>query len=328
MIYRIGLIGLEGHTNYTLNDIPRLKNTQLTAVASTNESELRKLKDDPAFTSSTKIYADYREMLEKESLDIASVYTPNSHHPECIIAALESGAHVYTEKPLATKLDDLKTIRAALKKSGKRMTMMLNMRTGGKYAKMREVVHAGTIGEVTLCTSQKSYKVGTRDEWQKNRETLGGIIPYIACHALDLIRWCSGLEFVQGAAFHNNVGRPDLKDMENTASMILLAGNGATISTRLDYCNPPTSASWGDDRLRIAGTEGVIEILHGKLTLITTTQKKHELEPKPETSQLENFIHAIEGREPLLVPEEDCFRITEVCLKLRNAADTLTVTPL
>ena len=44
--------------------------------------------------------------------------------------------------------------------------------------------------------------------------------------------------------------------------------------------------------------------------------------------QFSNFIAAIEGREELAVPEEDCYRITEVVLKLRDAADTFTLADL
>lgn len=321
MIYRTGFIGMDGHTGYALGPLPSMNNARLTAAAVSDPDDLEKLRKADAFNPDTALYADYREMLEKESLDIVCVFMPNHRHAECVIAAAEAGAHVYTEKPLAITLEDLQRARAAVESAGVTLTMMLAMRGGGIYQRVRQLVRDGAVGEVAQCTAQKSYKTGNRGGWQIVRETLGGTIPYIGCHALDLIRWTTGLEFVKGAAFHNNVGNPSLGEMENSASIIVLADNGATISTRLDYLRPENAPTWGDDRLRIAGPEGVVEVMNGEVSLMTQTKQKHVVEPAPEVSQFKNLVEHLEGRAPLLVPTEDCYRITEVVLKLRNAAD-------
>ena len=80
--------------------------------------------------------------------------------------------------------------------------------------------------------------------------------------------------------------------------------------------------------MRIAGVDGVVEVLNGKIILITDTQPPHEVQPAESVSQFGNMIAAIEGREGLIVPTEDCYRVTENILKLRNAADTQTMTVL
>jgi len=329
MIYRLGMIGLWDHTSYTLGPLPDVKNVKLTACACAEPYLIEKhRKNFPYFDESVNIYTDFHEMLAKESLDIAVIHTTHGLRPEAIIAAAKAGAHIFTEKPLATNLKDLGNIKKVVEQSGVQLTMMLSMRGYGIYRKMHELVHKGVIGEVALATAQKSYKLGDRPNWMKNRGTFAGTIPYIACHSLDLIRWITGLEFVKGAAFHNNIGRPEIGLMENSANMILLAQNGATISSRLDYCRPEIASSWGDDRLRIAGLDGVIEELNGKITLITNQEKTHEIKFDKDISIFKNFIGAIEGREELLVPQEDCFRITEVVLKLRDAADSESMTDL
>ncbi|MBN2328820.1 MAG: hypothetical protein JXR73_16895, partial [Candidatus Omnitrophica bacterium] len=140
-------------------------------------------------------------------------------------------------------------------------------------------------------------------------------------HSLDLIRWTTGLEFVKGAAFHNNIGRPDIGCMENSAAIILQAGNGAIMSSRLDYCRPEIAPSWGDDRLRIAGLDGVVEVMQNKITLITKDKQPHEVPPSESIAPFQNFLDSIEGRAEPILSSDDCFRITEVVLKLRDAAD-------
>ncbi len=323
--FRLGWIDMEGHYKYTLDPLPEMSNVKLVAAAVPEPSQKANRNKFNSLPKGIKIYTDYREMLEKESLDIAAVYTQHGDTAETLIRCAKKGLHIYTEKPLTTNLKDLERVKKAVDEAGVVLTMMLNMRFDGHYRKVREIVQSGVIGEVTLATAQKSYKLGTRPDWVKSRESFAGTIPYIACHALDIIRWTTGLRFVKGSAFHNNVGRPELGAMENTANMILLAESGATVSIRLDYCRPDIASTWGDDRLRIAGTKGVVEVIGEKVTLITETKKTHEVEPSESVSQFKNMVAAIEGKEELILSTEDAFRITELVLKLRNAADSQTM---
>ena len=326
--YRLGIIGLDGHTNYTLKPLPKLPNVHLIAIAISEEDQTRNRGKFEELPEGIKVYRDRREMLANESLDIVSLHTIHGTTADRIVDCTQAGTHIFSEKPLATTLEDLDRVKKAVADAGITLTMMLNMRSYGLYRKVHDIVHDGTIGEVTQCTAQKSYKLGDRPAWVQSRETYAGTIPYIGCHAIDLIRWCSGLRFIKGAAFHKNIGRPEIGDMENSSSIILLAKSGATVSVRLDYCRPWVSPTWGDDRLRIAGVDGVVEVLNGKIILITDTQPPHEVQPAESVSQFGNMIAAIEGREGLIVPTEDCYRVTEIILKLRNAADTQTMTVL
>lgn len=330
MEYRVAMIGTAArHWDYLLEPVASMDNLQLVAVSDADEEGLASLKRNKAYTRETKVYDGYQEMLEKESPNIAGIWSTNDRHPECIAAAAQAGAHIFTEKPIAISLAGLERARNAVEKACVHLTMALSMRTEGTYRKVRELIREGVIGIVTQCSCQKSYKVGERPLWEQKRESLGGTIPYIACHSLDLLRWCSGLEFVKGAAFHNNVGNPAMGEMENTAGLICLADNGATVTVRLDYCRPDTGPTWGDDRIRFAGTDGIVEIQKGKIELITRTQGPHPVEPLTgEISLLGSMLEAIEGRGEAILPAEDCYRITEIVLKLRDAADTQSMTTL
>lgn len=320
MIYRTGMLGLWGHTGYVTGPIADMPNASVVAVAEPN-ADMRRRFHDNSWYRDAHTYTNYRAMLDNEGLDIAAAFTIHGETAQALIDCAEAGVHIYTEKPLTMNLREHSALRRAVEKSGVTLTMMLDMRFQGVYRRVREEIQKGTIGEVTQATAQKSYKVGTRPDWVKTHETFAGIIPFIGCHALDLIRWTTGLEFVKGAAMHNNVGRPDLGDFENSASIIILAENGAAFSARLDYCRPETASTWGDDRIRVAGTEGVIEVMRGEATLITAKQNIHTLEPLPSISQFRNLVAHLEGREALELPAEDAFRINEIIIKLRDAAD-------
>jgi len=64
-----------------------------------------------------RAYTDWREMLERESLDALWVCTPPLHHREPAVAALDAGIHVYLEKPIARTLEGAAAIVAAAERS-------------------------------------------------------------------------------------------------------------------------------------------------------------------------------------------------------------------
>lgn len=322
-MYRVGLIGLEGHQGVILEGILRHGGSTLAAVAGGSEATVKMLKSHRAVTPETRFYEDYKEMLAEEKLDIVGICNPNSEHAEAIISCAEAGVHIISEKPLTTTLEDLERVREAVLRSGVKMTMMLTMRFEPAYKLMRGLVMGGEIGEPILAFGQKSYRLGVRPEWMKRRKTFGGIIPFIGIHLLDLIRWITGREFAEGIAYHSNIAHPEVGEMEDNAGMLLKLDNGGTAVITLDYLRPMSAPTHGDDRLRIAGGRGVIEATDNgsKVVLITPERGVRELElPEGESLYLD-FIESIEEDRPPKVTPEDAFRITEVALKLRDSAD-------
>ncbi|HAA77158.1 TPA: gfo/Idh/MocA family oxidoreductase, partial [Candidatus Latescibacteria bacterium] len=94
-------------------------------------------------------YADYREMLVKESLDIVSVCTWTGMHREMIEAAASSGIRaIHSEKPMATTWRDAKAIVQACDDHGIVITFCHQRRFGAQFMKAKEIAGSGAIGEV------------------------------------------------------------------------------------------------------------------------------------------------------------------------------------
>ena len=214
-------------------------------------------------------------------------------------------------------------MREAVAAAGVRLSMLMTMRFEPAYKKAHDLIRGGAVGEVILATSQKSYKLGDRPQWMRDRATFGGVIPFVGIHAIDLIGWTTGCEFVEVAAWHGNVAHPDIRDMEDNASVLLRMANGGTATARIDYLRPPTAPTHGDDRLRVAGSEGVIEVLGDdhRLTLITHDQGPRLLDPAPADQFFVEFVGSLRGECEHRVSAEDAFRLTEICLRAREAAD-------
>lgn len=320
---RIGMIGLKGHQNVVLKGAAQLGDCQVVAVSDDDQGAVQSLRRKDRLVRGAKEYTGWQHLIDHTEMDVCCLCDENGIRAEQLIALAERNIHIVTEKPLTTTLDDLERVRQALAKSESRLTMLLTMRHEAKYNTMRKLIQDGAIGEVCQATSQKSYRLEERDEWQKHRDRLGGIIPYIGIHATDMMRWLTGLDYTHLAAFHGNNGSPMLKETEDQASVLLRMSNGASATARLDYRRPESAPTHGDDRVRIAGSRGVIEsAAHIKdVLLITEEHGTQEISAEPVENLFVGFANAVRSGKPHPISADDCLYITEVVLRARDAAD-------
>jgi predicted dehydrogenase len=319
---RIAILGFDGHTGEAVEVARAYPQVKIVAYEATTEREQQRSRGAKGVLADAKRYDDYRKLLAAEKLDAVCICDQNWRRAECVIACLEKGIPTAAEKPMGISIAELHDVQRVAKKTGVPLTMLLPMRFDPKFVVMRQIVQRGEIGEAVNLSAQKSYQLGERPDWMKERETFGGTIPYIACHTVDLLRFISGRDMVATAAFQGRVGFPELRDMENTAAISYQLDNGGTADVRLDYLRPKAGDSHGDDRIRIAGTKGIVEQMHGKVTLMTDDQELHEVTERPEGPKLfEDFLDAVfHKREPSLT-QADIFRVTEIVIRSREAAD-------
>lgn len=323
---RVGIIGLEGHYSEILSVASASPQVQVVAIAEA-DPKIRTGASDDALLKSAALFSDYREMLDRQRLDVVAVCGENGTRAQIVRECAARKLAIVAEKPLALTLADLESTRQKIIANGVPFTMLLSMRFEPQYRKMHAVVRTGEIGEVVAMTAQKSYKLGERPDWMKKRETFGGIIPYIGIHMVDLMLWVSGREFAEAAAFQSTIGYPGIREMENNAAVIFKLDNRGTATVRLDYLRPETAPTHGDDRLRIAGTEGVLEYQGSSgLTLVTRKRKPTQVLDLPEGGSLfGDFLDAAyNGKQPVLTPAE-IFRVNEIVLKARDAAENHTI---
>jgi predicted dehydrogenase len=318
------MIGLVGHTYVILRDAAKIEGMALAAVASDDAPALEKFRASPTAPKGTKYYTDYRDMLEAEELDIVGVCNADGARAEAIIAAAEAGCDIITEKPLSRTLEELDRVRESIARAGVGMTMLLTMRCEPLYMAARKLMEQGVIGEVAQMTAQKSYRLGSRPEWVKSRRTFSGVIPFVGVHMVDLMRWIGRREFVEAAAYGSNVTRPEIGEMEDNASALFKMDNGGSATLRIDFLRPQSASTHGDDRLRLAGANGVLEIrgAEGMISVITPDRGMWTPELPPAEEFFVKFVRSLEGHSEPPVPAEDCCRATEICLLAQQAQDT------
>lgn len=327
MAWNVGLIGLDGHQGVILEGIAARPDVHLVAVTGASEA-MERIERHPSVSEHTVFYDDYRRMLNEAEMDIVGVCNVNGERAPVLLACADAGVHIVSEKPLVTTLEDLAVVRTAIEQSGVALTMLLTMRFEAAYWTARRLVEEGAVGEPILASAQKSYRLGERPEWMKDRSSFGGTIPFVGIHALDLIRWITGRTFTEGMAYQSNTGNPQIREMEDNASILVRLDNGGSASAHLDYLRPAAAPSHGDDAVRVAGTRGVLEVRHGRTTLLDAEGGPREIPFRNPGQFFVNFVESLEGKAEHLISPEDAYRMTEICLKLREAADIGTMTKL
>jgi predicted dehydrogenase len=257
---RVGLSGFDGHPEEILRVLPQSPNIELVAVAADGSDPAARtagLKDQ--FAARAHQYDALDDMLSHEKLDVVALCNNGGRRAAAIRACAARKLDVIAEKPLALNRADLDAVYAAVKSSGIRLGMLLPMRFDSPYLAMRRMVLAGEIGEVIEMDAQKSYQLGPRPEWQKHAATYGSTITWIAIHGIDLMLFVSGRRFTEVASLQSRVGFPEIGDMQNVTASIFRMDNGGAASLHMDYLRPESAGAHGDDRLRVAGSLGVVE---------------------------------------------------------------------
>ena len=136
---------------------------------------------------------DFRQMLRRESVDAVVVCTVDRTHDEYIVAALESGCDVITEKPMTVDADRARRILDAQRRTGGHVTVAFNYRYNPAHAKVKEVLASGAIGEIGSVHFEWLLDVRHGADyfrrWHRDKSNSGGLLVHKATHHFDLVNW-------------------------------------------------------------------------------------------------------------------------------------------
>src|SRR5690606_9585115 len=123
-----------------------------------------------------KAYASAEELFADPEIDAVYIAVPNKFHAPLAIQALEADKHVVLDKPFAMNLAEAQEVAAVAQRTGKILTLGMNMRFEPLPQRIKSLVARGELGEIYHA---KAYwlrrtgipKLGT---WFGNREIAGG----------------------------------------------------------------------------------------------------------------------------------------------------------
>jgi predicted dehydrogenase len=327
--YRLGVIGFAHmHVNTLIDRFDDLPNVAWVACADTvpavepfsakPSSRRANVKRAQEQTGIPKVYADYREMLEKEAFDIMIFCPENARHGEVAEAVAAKGIHMVTEKPMAEDLSGaLRMVRAARAND---VELMINWPTTWRphIRAMKRLIDDDAIGDVWEIKWRNgpsmgplAYNTGANAftdrekgaEWWHQTAPGGGALLDYCCYGACLARWYIGEPADAAIALKANVAS-HYGDAEDNAvitvrfprAMAILEGTWTTWHEGV----PHGPIAYGTQGTLVATREGV-RVYTTRGSEIGEPDRLVVGDPLPEgrATLAEEFIHHLETGDPL-----------------------------
>jgi predicted dehydrogenase len=290
-----GLIGTGSRGQYLLNHLSTMDAGRCVAVCDIWDENLQK--GVKAAGSNPKPYKDYRELLAQKDVEAVLVSTPLFAHFPVTRDALLAGKHVFCEKSLVFKAEEVHALRALANERSKQILQVgLQRRYSKFYQTAKQMIDKGMLGQVTHVVAQWHRNPGwtmkpdpvrqQERNWRLYRKYSGGLTAELASHQIDVADYMFGStpESVMGLGGLDFL--KDGRDVYDNIHLIYKYPKGQ----KLIYTSISTNkhlALFGGTRTEfgecIMGTEGTIEITVG-----TDDEPAIGLwyfEPKPKTTK-------------------------------------------
>jgi predicted dehydrogenase len=209
-----------------------------------------------------RVYADWRDLLAAERIDLAYIFLPHDECPAAAIACAESKTHVVVEKPLANTAQGARDIVQACRRNGVLLSTPYVWRYHPVCREMKRIVDSGALGRIVGCEGRCAaggmhrYIEG-HASWMLNRQRSGGGPMYnLGVHWIDLYRWLLGNEV--SAVFGKNVRVGKEYDIEDNSFALCTFVGGATLALDISYTVPDSYPFGRDLYLAMRGTEGCV----------------------------------------------------------------------
>ncbi|HXT08331.1 MAG TPA: Gfo/Idh/MocA family oxidoreductase [Roseiarcus sp.] len=123
-------------------------------------------------------YADFYQALEAVKPDVVSINTWPDTHADFAVAAIEAGAHVFIEKPLAETVADAERVVAAARKHGRKLLVGYSMRHSPIWKRVVELAQ-GLGKPLVMRMNLNQQSIGPSWTWHKN--LLSALSPIVDC---------------------------------------------------------------------------------------------------------------------------------------------------
>jgi predicted dehydrogenase len=158
---RVGVLGCGVISRHYAENAKAFDAFELVACADLDTAQAAALADEHGFPA-----VSVAELVGDPAIDIVLNLTPPAVHATVIREALAAGKHVYTEKPLATDVDEAVALVDEAERSGLRLACAPDIFLGGPYQTARRLIDAGAIGEPLAVSA--AMLVGGQETWHPN----------------------------------------------------------------------------------------------------------------------------------------------------------------
>lgn len=226
---RVGIVGCGNIFTMHATSAHHLKNSQIVGVCDIKKDRA----DKAAAKYECKAYYDYKEMINKDLIDVVHVCVPHYLHPIISRYAIEQGVNVLCEKPMSIKYEDaVANVKLAEEKDVK-YGIIFQCRYNDAAKIVKEKLNDGTLGKIisarvvlTWCKPDEYYSLSDwKGTWEKEG---GGVVIDQAIHSIDLANWFIDDEIESVQAQLSNRGH-NIMEVDDSAEGFIRYKGGATL---------------------------------------------------------------------------------------------------
>ncbi|MBM3238023.1 Gfo/Idh/MocA family oxidoreductase [Candidatus Poribacteria bacterium] len=277
--YRAGVIGCGQIGKHHARAYKGVEEIELVAATDSVERVRKAMQEDYGVAH---VYGDFREMLEKEKLDLVSVCTWHLLHTEHTIAAAEySPKGIICEKPMTVSLKSADEIIDACDKRGIKLAIGHQRRFYRSWTKAKELIQEGVIGQPLMVTAKS-----------------GEGLLNCGTHVVDAIRYLLNdpeTDWVMAAVERKTDRYEREVRIEDCCMGLITFKNGVQALIQSDL-----TAEWSVENYSVRGTDGVMEVTTNRLRFLSgKTTGWQEIDTgydDPWVCQAKEMISWIEGK--------------------------------
>jgi UDP-N-acetylglucosamine 3-dehydrogenase len=328
---RAGVIGLGtmGRNHVRVWD-EAIDGVELVAVADPRPEAVRLLTQG----RSVRGYAEVTTMLAEEELDLVSVVAPTSMHHQLTVAALQAGAHVLVEKPIAATRAEAEAMMAAAAASRRMLTVGHIERFNPAIVELRRRLQAAELGRIFQV---RATRLGPFPE--RIRDV--GVVVDLAPHDLDVMRFLLGSDPVRVYAETEQRIHTDHEDLFNG---MMKFRNGVIGVLDINWLTPTKRRSLsvtGERGMYVADYIGQDLVFYANLDAVQTWQNRGDVDApvissvaegemarrlvhraEPLAVELNEFAKAVRDGAPPPVDPRDALVALLLARKMVSAAET------
>lgn len=212
---RFGLVGFGAWGSHHARAIGATDGAELVAIAARSSESQAAARE--AYRDA-QVVADYRQLLERDDIDVVDIVVPTHMHHEIACAALRAGKHVLLEKPMAATIEDSAEIVQLADQMQRILVVGFELRLSRLWGRAKQLIDEGAIGEPQYCLIElwrKPYRPGAGG-WRYDIHRVGNWILEEPIHFFDLARWYMNSlgepTHVTARAKARNPAHPELTD--------------------------------------------------------------------------------------------------------------------
>jgi predicted dehydrogenase len=192
---KVGIVGASFARAAYLPALRLIEGVEVVAIASARLASAQAAAEAFAVP---RAYDDWRRMLSEHRFDLVCIATPTIAHAPMVLAALDAGAHVLSEKPTAMNAEEAQLMLDRAESLGRVHMIDHELRFNPKRRRVKQLIDSGAIGKLrhvainSIGSSWGDPASRPSDDWWSQSEQGGGRLGANGSHQVDLLRWWCG----------------------------------------------------------------------------------------------------------------------------------------